>query len=153
MSDILEGSKVWHKSLRVSGVVVEIADDTAYIEQPNGVEASFSVGDLTTVNPREVEKEESNYARDFVTAENFTERHAACLAAIPKLIVDGVGQIWGNLPIPNPRTFHECPPHVRLNFIMAATGMDLDFIERNKDTPPVMMIVAAQHIMRNVRGG
>ncbi len=98
------GQKLWHRRGQPSGTVLEIDGDRVYLQQDNGVEVDFAVGDLVASAPgddvaRIAHSREGHIVPNrVITPRDITPEHQRVLDAIPARTLQAIAALFERRP-------------------------------------------------------
>ncbi len=139
------GQRVWHRDGGRSGVVLEIEGDRVFIEQDNGAELDFRVGDLTATPPAgkspattPAERGAASRAGYTVpsrtlTSADVTPEHARVLGIVPARTLQAVVALFERRP--GAGRFSALGTAEKLNIITEITGVPYRTMREFSDRP------------------
>ena len=129
------GQKVYHRTNKHSGVVLECDGDTVYVVQANGVEIDFPAIELTTEAPRQtspVAAVASNLSRT-LTMRDITPEHQKVLSIIPQRTIQSVASLFERQP--KAGRFSALDVAQKINYIADVTAVPYRTMKEFSDRP------------------
>ena len=159
------GQRVWHRDGRRSGKVLECDGSRVYIEQDNGAELDFPVGELTAAPPPArqdayTRAKDSNPAlkpagyampNRVLIAADITPEHSQVLGIVPTRLVQAIAAVYERRA--GAKTFRELDVAGKLNVISEVTAVPYRTIREYRDRPGELGLMMGKGLADSQIGG
>ena len=148
------GQTVYHRDGKRSGTVLECDGDTVFIEQANGAELDFPVGQLSATPPAGAEPSSAApevYAmvNRKLTAADVTPEHIRVLGLVPVRTVQAVAALFERKP--GAGRFSALDAAAKLNFIAEVTCVPYRTMREYADRPGEMGLLMGKGLADSQR--
>jgi hypothetical protein len=148
------GQTVYHRDGKRSGTVLKCDGDTVFIEQANGAELDFPVGQLSATPPADAKPSSAApevyaMANRTLTAADVTPEHVRVLGLVPVRMVQAVAALYERKP--GAGRFGALDAAAKLNFIAEVTAVPYRTMREYADRPGEMGLLMGKGLADSQR--